>query len=78
MEISSFSAIETEFMIPGPARKKKCRKIREKSIKISRMRMLQTTHSHPKKSVAKSERNPSKSLALIPGIHIPYEPASYP
>src|SRR5437870_3976969 len=39
------------------------RKIGKKSVKISRVEILQTTHDHPEKCVAKSERNPSKSLA---------------
>jgi len=54
------------------------RKIGKKSVKISRVEILQTTHNHPEKCVAKSERNPSKSLALTPSNQILYKPASHP
>ncbi len=52
------------------------RKIGKKSVKISRMEILQTTHDHPEKCVAKSERNPPKSLALTPSNQVLHEPAS--
>ena len=57
---------------------KMCRKIGKKSTKISRTEILQITHDHPKKCVAKSERNPPKSLALTPSNQILYKPASHP
>ena len=52
------------------------RKIGKKSAKISRVEILQTTHNHPEKCVAKSERNPPKSLALTPSNQVLHEPAS--
>ena len=68
-------------ILPGESEsgtQKKHRKIGKKSIKISRMKRAQTTHGHPEKCVAKSERNPSKSLALTPSNQILYKPASHP